>query len=314
MRVVFFGTPAFALRPLQVLSRLFEVVLVVSQPDSRTGRGRRIRPTPVKALAEELGLEVYQPEKLKDRQVATELKRRKADFFFVAAYGKILPGSVLEIPERGCINLHASLLPSYRGAAPIQWAVINREDVTGVTLMLMDEGMDTGPVIAQRKVRIGKEETAGDVEKKIVEAGEQLLVEQLPLYLKGELEPVAQDDTKASYAPIIKKSDALIDWNERCERIVGKVLGLNPSPVAFTFYGLERLKLLRARVTHDVISPLESCQPGTIHVDGTRMFVRCLDGVVEVVEIQAEGRRAMGVASFLRGRSLEGRFSSVVPH
>lgn len=307
-RAVFFGTPPFSVPALEALAGIAEVRLVVSQPDRAAGRGRRREPTAVRKAAENLGLPLFQPEKLRSERVEERLRALGADFFFTLAYGKILPRGILEIPPSGCLNLHASLLPMYRGSAPIQWALIRGEKVTGFTLMLMDEGMDTGPVLAREAIAILPGETAGELSLRMSRMAPAFMRREIPRYLAGELKPAAQDHEKATYAPMLRKEEGLIDWSRPADEVAAKVLGMNPWPAAHALCEGNRLRILRAEVLGSMPPSLEKEPPGSIECRDDVLAVRCGTGAVRITEIQAQGRKAMEASCFLRGCRLPRRF------
>ncbi len=307
-RAVFFGTPAFSVPALEALAGIAEVALVVSQPDKVAGRGRRREPTAVKKAAGTLGLPLFQPEKLRSDAVKERLRALGADFFFTVAYGKILPRSILEIPPSGCLNLHASLLPRYRGSAPIQWALIRGEKVTGFTLMLMDEGMDTGPMLAREEIAVLPGETAGELSLRMSRMAPAFMKRQLPGFLAGELKPEPQDHEKATYAPMLRKEDGLIDWTRPADQVAAQVLGMNPWPAAHALCEGNRLRILRAEALESVPPSLEREPPGSIECLDDVLAVRCGAGALKITEIQAQGRKAMEASCFLRGCRMPRRF------
>jgi len=307
-RAVFFGTPAFSVPALEALAGIAEVALVVSQPDKVAGRGRRREPTAVKKAAGTLGLPLFQPEKLRSDAVKERLRALGADFFFTVAYGKILPRSILEIPPSGCLNLHASLLPRYRGSAPIQWALIRGEKVTGFTLMLMDEGMDTGPMLAREEIAVLPGETAGELSLRMSRMAPAFMKRQLPGFLAGELKPEPQDHEKATYAPMLRKEDGLIDWTRPADQVAAQVLGMNPWPAAHALCEGNRLRILRAEALESVPPSLEREPPGSIECRDDVLAVRCGAGALKITEIQAQGRKAMEASCFLRGCRMPRRF------
>jgi methionyl-tRNA formyltransferase len=307
-RAVFFGTPDFSVPALEALADLADVALVVSQPDRPVGRGRRLEPTAVKRAAENLGLPVFQPGRLKSREVTERLQAAAADFFFTVAYGKIVPEALLAVPQAGCLNLHASILPRHRGSAPIQWALIRGDRVTGFTLMLMDPGMDTGPMLAREEIEILAGETAGELSLRMSRLAPAFMEREIPKYLAGRLEPEPQDHEKATYAPMLKKEDGLIDWTLPAGRVEAHVLGMNPWPTAYSLCQGNRLRILRASAMETVPPSLEHEPAGTIGCLGSVLAVRCGEGAVKITEIQAQGKRPMEASCFLRGCRLEGRF------
>jgi len=302
MRAIFFGTPEFAVPVLQAVASVCEVVLVVSQPDKEGGRGRKALPSKTKIAATEMGIPVFQPEKLKDPEVIDLLKEKNADFFFTTAYGKILPRAILDIPKLGCLNLHASLLPKYRGSAPIQWAILNGERETGITLMLMDEGMDTGPILAQEKIEILPNETSGELSKRMSVFAGEFVKRVLLEFLKGNLKQIKQDESLVSYAPPLKKQDGRIDWKKNARQIVCHILGMNPWPCAFTFAQGKMFKILRGVEEKESYLPDNSQKyPGKILCHKGSLYVFCGEGVVKITEIQCEGGKPMDCSSFLCG-------------
>lgn len=309
-RVVFMGSADFAVPSLRALAGAgYAVVLVVTRADKPTGRGLILSETPVKQAARDLGLPVFQPATLRRPDVLDTLRDARPDVIVVAAYGRILPPEVLALPPRlpsgpyGCVNVHGSLLPKYRGAAPIQWAIRNGEDETGVTIMAMDEGMDTGPVASRRAVPVEPEDTAGTLSGRLAVLGARLLVETLPALLDGTLRPEPQDDALATLAPILKKEDGLVDWSCSSRDIANLVRGLTPWPGAFTFLpGGRRLRVWpRVRVGSGAALP--AAPPGQvldIRRDG--MVVRTGDGTVVLERVQPEGRRPMTPWELAAGR------------
>jgi len=272
--------------------------LVVTQPDRPKGRGRKVIPPPVKQTASDLGYTVLQPASVKKKEFVEVVTRDKPDFLVVIAYGRILPKTILQLPKLGTINLHASLLPKYRGPAPIQWAIINGETVTGVTAMLMDEGLDTGDILLAVEEKISPADTSATLHDRLAELGANLLVDTLNRYSKGQIRPVQQDHNQASQAPLLKKSDGHIAWDAPAEKISAFIHGMTPWPGAFTFHEGKRFKIFNAKsVKADV-----SQAPGTV-IKGfaDELRVATAKGVLSVLEIQgASGKRLM-IADFLRG-------------
>ncbi len=297
---VFFGTPEFAVPSLRALGRVARVSLVVSQPDRPAGRGRRIAPTPVKRAALEMGIEVAQPASMRDAAFVERLRAARARFFFVTAFGRILPRTILDIPPMGCVNLHASLLPRHRGAAPVQWAILGGDEETGLCLMLMDEGMDTGPVIASMTVPIRPGETAGALSGRLAGASGGFIASELPRYLSGDLEPVAQGG-QATMAPRLGKADGLVDWTLPAEQVERHVRAMTPWPGARTCMGDRQACIRAVRIPPpDAPGPPEGPAGSCFSGDG-RMLVRCGRGAIEILEIQATGKRCMSASDFLRG-------------
>ncbi|MEZ4600874.1 MAG: methionyl-tRNA formyltransferase [Syntrophotaleaceae bacterium] len=301
LRTVFMGTPDFALPTLEGLVEAgVSVCAVYTQPDRPSGRGKKLTAPPVKELACRLGIPVHQPGRLRDPAVIEELRQISPDLIVVVAYGQILPKSVLEIPRFGCINVHASLLPRYRGAAPINKAVMDGEQVTGVTTMLMDVGLDTGDILVKRATEIGPDETAGELHDRLALLGREAMEETLQRLVAGKLTREPQDDRLSSYAPMLKKEDGLVDWEQDARSLHNLVRGLNPWPGAFTYLQGEMLKISGTSVENG-----SGGAPGTIQEagpDGIR--IACGQGVLRVRELQLPGKKRLSVADFLRGRPL----------
>lgn len=299
-RVVFFGTPRFGIPVLEALVAHHEVVGVVTQPDRVSGRGRRRHAPPVKRVAQEYDLQVLQPANLRrDEETVQALREMHADVFVIAAYGQILRPEVLEIPPHGCIGVHASLLPKYRGAAPVAAAILHGEEETGVTLMLTDEGMDTGPIIAQRSIPIAPDDTRETLSKKLANLGAELLIETLPAWLAGEIEPRPQDDDEATMAPLIDKSDGAIDWEESAVQIDCQIRAFTPWPGSFCTCDGRNFKILCAHPRPDWRGEEE---PGTVVEVEEGIGVVTGEGLLILEEVQLAGRRAMEVEQFCRGK------------
>jgi methionyl-tRNA formyltransferase len=277
-----------------------EVVGVVCQPDRPSGRGQRLHAPPVKLLAEERGVRVYQPEKLRSGEAERTLRDWSPDVAVVAAYGRILPTALLDLPRLGCINVHASLLPRYRGAAPIQWAILRGEETTGVTIMNMNERMDEGDILLQEEVSIGSEETYGELQDRLAAIGAVALGRALELLHAGRLTPRPQDHSAATLAPMIEKEQGRIDWSESALEIARQVRAFNPWPSAFTTLDGKLLKLHRARpVDEDV-----RAAPGTVLSAAHTIHVAAGAGVLEIDELQLEGRKRLAATEFARGGGL----------
>ncbi len=302
LRTVFMGTPDFALPTLRgLLAAGVELCAVYTQPDRPKGRGKKLAAPPVKELAVQHGIPVHQPIKLRDPVVVEELRRLAPDLIVVVAYGQILPKSVLEIPPHGCINVHASLLPRYRGAAPINRAVVAGESVTGVTTMYMDVGLDTGDMLVKRSLSIGAEETAGQLHDRLAEVGREAMEETLRRLCAGTLERIPQDDALSTYAPMLKKEEGLIDWSRSAEAVHNLVRGLDPWPGAYTHLDGQPLKIARTRPQGDA-----SGAPGTVLSAGAEgVRIACGSGVLLVGELQLPGKKRMQAAEFLRGTALQ---------
>jgi methionyl-tRNA formyltransferase len=301
-RIVFFGTPSFAVPTLKgLIEGPDELIAVVTQPDREKGRGRKIFSSPVKEAVLQHGYPLLQPEKVKEKTFQEQLKELLPDLFVVVAYGQILPKSVLEIPKHGSVNVHASLLPQYRGAAPIPWAILMGEKATGVTTMMMDEGMDTGDILLQNAIPIGEDETSETIHEKLVSLGAQLLLETLEKMKAGDLNPVPQDHSKASYAPPLKKENGRIDWSKEAWEIDRQVRAFNPWPGAFTQWEERLLKVCRGKIREG----MSKGRPGVVVWTGADFIeVDTGRGLFLITELQVEGKRRMGVRDFLSGHSI----------
>lgn len=304
-RVVFMGTPEFAVPSLEVLAEAgaYDIVGVFTQPDRPAGRGKKLTACPVKQRALALGLPVFQFEKLRLPEGVAQLKALEPDVVVTAAFGQILTQELLDIPKKGTVNVHASLLPAYRGSAPINWCILNGETESGVTLMLTDRGIDTGDMLRSRSTPIGELETAGELTERLSKIGAELLAETLPEYLAGRLERVPQDPEKASYQPMLDKAMGIIDWTKPARAIACQVRGLNPWPCACTDMADGRLKIYLAK-------PIETdsqAEPGTVIASGPRegLIVRCGEGALEIVEMQAPGGKRMSARAYLMGKKIE---------
>ncbi len=299
MRVIFCGTAAFAVPSLHALAKQHDVALVVTQQDRPAGRGRKKQMSPVKYAALELDLAVTQPQSLRRRAVAAELAAAAADVIVVAAYGKILPRSVLDLPPLGCLNVHASLLPRHRGAAPVTAAVLAGDAITGVTIMQMDEGLDTGPILLQRSLPLTGEETTATLTTALSQLGADLLIPALGDWVARRVEPQAQDNSKATYAPQLKKEDGIVRWEQDAEAICRHVRAMQPWPGAVTFWDGRQLKIIRARPTHSSAGEV----PGRVVRHQSDLAVVAGSGLVVLEEVQIAGKRALPAADFLRGYS-----------
>lgn len=298
MRVVFMGSPDFAVPSLTALLEHHEVALVVTQPDKPAGRGKRLVAPAVKQLAVERGAPVLQPRKR--TELLDAIAASGAELGVVVAYGRILPKAVLEAFPRGCINVHASLLPKYRGAAPIQWAVINGEPVSGVCIMQLDEGMDTGPVYASAEVELDPDETAGTLFERLAPLGAELLLEVIESMAAGTAVATEQDHAAATMAPMMKKADGQVDWSKDASAVSSHIRGVDPWPGAFTSLNGDRLKLFGARVIDGAGRPGE-----VLGVGEHGLVVACGSGACAVAEVQAPGRKRMDAKAFVSGRRLE---------
>ena len=303
--VVFMGTPSFSVPFLDTLLKSGRRVAgVLTQPDKPRGRGQRLTVPPVKEFAIEHNLPVFQPRRLSDPAVIEQIKKIHPEYIVVVAYGKIVPVEILRIPEKGCINVHASLLPEYRGASPIQWAIVEGRTYTGVTTMVMAETLDTGDILLQERLSIEREDTAGGLGIKLSEIGVRLLARTLDGLERGEIVPRPQDHAKATYAPLLKKEDGLIDWGAASGDIVNKIRGFDPWPGAYTFYKGGRWGVWRAEVLER--RDLSHSTGEIIRVQPDGIVVATGDGVLKVTEIQAEGKKKMPDAEYLRGHKVEG--------
>lgn len=299
MRIIFMGTPDFAVPSLQALiDRGDDICAVFTQPDKPKGRGHKLQPPPVKELAQRHGLPVYQPETLREESVQKSIAELEPDAIIVVAYGKLLPPEVLAVPRLGCINVHGSLLPKYRGAAPIQWAVINGEKTTGVTTMFMARGMDTGDMLLKAQTDIGQEETAGELFDRLKLLGAELLIKTLEGLELGELAAIPQNEAEATLAPMLKKELSVIDWTEPAGRVHDRIRGLNPWPCAAAVLDGKRVKLLASRVTEG------SGAPGTAYDLGGELMVACGEGMLRITELQSDTGRRMSGRDYLLGHPL----------
>ena len=320
MRILFMGTPDFAQESLKCLYEAkYNIIGVVTNPDKPKGRGMKMVASPVKEYALEKSLKIYQPEKVrKNEEFINEIKNLNPDLIIVVAYGKILPKEILDIPKLGCINVHASILPKYRGAAPIQWAVINGEETTGVTTMYMDIGMDTGDMILTKETKIGQEETTGELWDRLSKIGGELLIETVKQIEQGTAPRNKQGDDFC-LAPMLNKEMAKINWEEKtASQIHNLVRGLNPIMGAYTFFNGKKLKFWKVKAIseNDLINKfpeleeysfkLEDVMEGTILFanDKKGLFIKAKEGIIEVEEIQGENAKKMPVGDFLRGNEM----------
>jgi methionyl-tRNA formyltransferase len=304
MKLIFCGTPQFAVPTLErLLSKPFEVELVVTNPDEPSGRGYEVNSPAVKRAALDAGLVVFQPLRLKDPFTQGFLSQFRPDAIVVAAYGHIIPAWMIELPRFGCINLHASLLPKYRGAAPIPWAIIRGEQVTGATTMKIAESLDTGDILLQREMEIRPDDTAETLGVRMSLAGAELMAETLERLYRGELRGRPQDPARATLAPMLKKEDGRIDWSLPAPDIERRVRGLRPWPGAFTLFRGKHLHLWKASVAGKALRPEE---PGMLVAGNGKLRVACGDGTeLELLEVQLEGRRRVSASDFLNGVRLQ---------
>lgn len=315
MKIVFMGTPDFAVPALKALaeSAKHEVSLVVTQPDRPRGRSGKPASSDVKLCAEQYGIPVFQPEKVREEAAVERLRRENADIFVVAAFGQLLPKTILEMPRFGCINIHGSLLPAYRGAAPVQWAVLDGQKEAGDTIMQMNEGLDTGDILMQESIPLSADETAGSLYDKLSSMGGPLLLKALDAIEAGTVTPVPQGDSGTHYAKMLRKEMGNIDWTKSAEEIGRLVRGLNPWPSAYTHWNGKMLKIWMAEtVTQEELSALgcdekngmdlKEAQPGTVMiVTKDTLMVQTGDGLLALTELQMEGKKRMPVQAFLMG-------------
>lgn len=302
-KIVFMGTPEFAVPSLKAIHNSdHEIVNVVTQPDRPKGRGRKLTPPPVKEAALDLGYPVLQPESIKDEQFVMKMQDILPDFFVVIAFGQVLPINLLAIPKYGAVNVHGSLLPKYRGAAPIQWALINGEPETGVTTMQMDSGLDTGDIFLRRRIEIRPDDTSQTLHDRLSVIGAELIAETLDGIQSGTITPIPQNDAESSYAPSLKKDDGHISWRSPAERIVSFIRGMTPWPGAFTYYKGRRLKIFSARAVPDTASE----PPGVILPRfSDELWVATGQGCLDILEIQGFSGKRLSAKAFLHGAGLE---------
>ena len=299
MRIVFLGTPDFAVAPLKAVCSIknAEVVAVVCNNDKPVGRKQILTPPPTKVCANEMGISVFQYDKIRKEGVE-DLKHLNPDLMITCAFGQILSQEILDIPKLGVINIHASLLPAYRGASPIQYAILNGEKTTGITIMKTDIGIDTGDILFQKEIKIGENETCGELFDRLSLLGAECIKDALPLIMSGSLKPIKQDESLASYSKMIKKEHALIDWNFSAERIINKIRAFNPFPVAYTFLNGLPFKIYKA----------EKCdfngKPGTVVNSENRLIVATGSGAVSLLTVCKAGGKIMNISDFLRGNPI----------
>ncbi len=299
LKIIYMGTPDFAVPCLERLAEEnYEICCVVTQPDKPQGRKQILTPSQVKTAALNHGLNVYQPSTLKTQEAYEYLKAFEPDFIIVAAYGKILPKNILDLPKYACINVHGSLLPEYRGAAPIQRSVLNGDKVTGITTMLMGEGLDTGDMLLKLEYEIGENETSGEVFDKLAQMAPSLLTETIEKFVKGELIPEKQNEEKATYAAMITKEEALINWKKSSREIHNLIRGMSPWPVAYTVYGGKKLKIFVSSLTDEKTD----MEPGKLKKDKNEILAACGDGrLLKIESLQLEGGKRLAARDFLAG-------------
>ena len=302
MKIIFMGTPDFAVGTLEALIEAgHEVVLAVTQPDKPKGRGKEMQYTPVKECALKHAIPVFQPRRVREPECIEELRKYDADIMVVVAFGQILPKEILEMCTYGCVNVHASLLPKYRGSAPIQWAIIDGEEVTGVTTMQMDEGLDTGDMLLKTEIPVEPKETGGSLFDKLAQAGAELCVETLEALQNGTVTPIPQGETTTAYAKMLDKQLGDINWNKTAVEIERLIRGLTPWPSAYTNWNEKVMKIWDAEVS-DIDVEMEDAKPGTIvKVEKDAFYVQTGEGLLKVCELQIPGKKRMDAGAFLRG-------------
>lgn len=303
MKVIFMGTPDFAVPSLKALLTKHEVVAVVTQPDKPKGRGKKMQVTPVKEVALAHGIPVLQPQRVREGEVVETLRGYGADLIAVAAFGQLLPEEILHMPRYGCINVHGSLLPEYRGAAPMQRAIIDGKRVTGITTMFMAKGMDTGDMLLKKEVEILPTDTFADLHDKMAEVGAQLLLETIDGLEKGTIERIPQEDALATHAPMIYKETGHIDWSKRGQQIIDLMRGMYPGHGAYALLGEEPLKMFWAEAEE------KSCPDAAfgeiVEVTKKDFAVKCGDGILRIKEVQARGGKKMAADAYLRGHAMQ---------
>jgi len=298
------GTPEFAVPTLEKLiqKESINIPLVVTQPDRKSGRGRKIKKSPVKKTAEKNNIDLFQPENINEFRSIEIIKKMEVDYIVVVAYGQILSKEILEHPDKGCINVHASVLPKYRGAAPINWAIINGEKDTGVTTMLMEEGLDTGDILKINKINISSDMNAGELHDALKDIGGELLIKTIEEIESNEISPEKQDESKVSYAPILNKKTGFIKWAKTSLEIHNLIRGLYPWPGAYTYYKDEKLKIIKSEVKNKNIN---SSIGEIVEVSNEGIEVQTGEGILIIKELQMPGKRKMSVKDYLLGNSIE---------
>lgn len=305
MKIIYMGTPDFAVKPLEALIEAgHEIALVVTQPDKQKGRGKEISYSPVKECALRNNLEVYQPVKIREEESVSILRKYEADIFVVAAFGQILSEDILNMPKYGCVNIHASLLPKLRGAAPIQWAILNGDESTGVTIMKMAKGVDTGDMYLQRAIPIESTDTGDSLFDKLMFLGASLIVEALPLIANGSLKPIAQDEASATHVGKISKDMGEINWMDDAAKIERYIRGLNSWPSAYTYINNKTLKIWNAEIIDKIDNESAYDAGMVISKDKDSIYVKTGNGILKVNSIQLEGKKRMDVHDFLLGFNL----------
>ena len=300
MKIIFMGTPDFAAASLEALiASRHEIQAVVTQPDKPKGRKGELTPSPVKVIAKREGIKVYQPLKVRDEDFVDTLRAYNPDVMVVVAFGQIIPLSILKMPKFGCVNIHGSLLPKYRGAAPIQWAVLDGEKETGITTILMDEGIDTGDILLKKTIKIDTDETSGSLFDKLMALGAETILETLDELEKGSLTPTKQGESPTAYAKMLTKAMGLIDFTKSAKELDCFVRGMNPWPSAYTLLAGKTLKLWKVRVVEG-----GGKAGSVIGIDKESFTIACGEGAIEVLEVQLEGKKRMSAGDFLKGSTL----------
>jgi len=296
IKIIFFGTPDFAISALRELAEIFSIQAVITQPDKPKGRKKQLTPPPIKKYASTRDFLILQPEKL-DQDFINQLEKSKPDLGIAVAYGKILPKAVLDLPKYGCLNLHASLLPKYRGAAPIQAALLHGDKQTGVTIMKMDTGLDTGDIISQEKIKIKKENNLESLHDKLAKLGARLLIKTIPAYINGKIKPKKQNESKATYSHTITKGQGRIAWKNSAQHIFNQIRAFTPWPGAFTFFNNKKLDIIEARV----FTCGETRLFGQVFERNQRILVQCGDECLQIKKVKLEGKKEMNVRDFVNG-------------
>lgn len=304
MKIIFMGTPEFAVPSLEMLiTEGYEIIAVVTQPDKPKGRGNKLTAPPVKEFALKHGINVLQPSKIKTPEFIEQIRALSPDLLVTAAYGKILSKDLLEVPALGCINVHGSLLPAYRGAAPIHWAVINGERITGITTMFTDVGLDTGDILLKKELDIDSDITEGELHDKMAILGAGVLKDTLAELKKGSLVRKGQDDALSSYAPIISKELGLIDWSKTAQQIHNLVRGTNPWPGSYTFLNGNRMRIWKTNLASYKETDLANGEIAQVSLDG--ILIKCSDGYILVKEIQFDSSKRMSVSDYVKGHQID---------
>jgi len=296
MRIVFMGSPQFSVPSLEAISSHYEIIGVFTQPDRPAGRGRKLQASAVKTASLDLGIPVFQPKKIRQEDAVAQLVALSPDLIIVSAYGQILSQSILDIPRLGSVNVHASLLPNWRGAAPIQASILNGETVTGITIMLMDAGMDTGPILSQAELEIEAEETGGELASRLSLLGAELLLDTLPGYINGEIRPSPQEDDEATYAPMIQRSDGLLDFNKSADLLERQVRAYEPWPTSYLVWEGRRIVV---RSAHS--KPSDETEVGLVLKSNGHPAIVTTEGALVLDLIQPAGKKPMRGDAFLRG-------------